>query len=358
MAGPLRYRDHRQDPAAWARELGIPRAAVELYLDSEAIDLHVCSFLWTRLLPGWDLARRHRPFLPRSAFLHQADLPRVREAALGGVVFDIPTNPFRTAACRAAAARRELAVLARTLGRWPRDYRLVRSLTEYRAARAAGLTAAWLAVQGGQAFDADIDFLGRLPDGFLHRVTLVHLTTSRLGAPNAQPFRRGRGLTARGVEFIQALEARRILVDLAHINRRGFFQALAVCTTGIPPIVSHTGLSAVKPLWRNIDDDQVRAIAERGGTVGIIYNPNYLGSLRDDETCVLSHLEHAIRVGGEEAVSLGSDYDGLVPLPRGFIDITHQPKLVAAMLRRGWTQTRVRRVLGENYLRVWGSIRP
>src|SRR6266480_6736565 len=93
--GRLSYRDYRADPASWARALGMPREAVDLYLSCDVIDLQAVSFVWQRVLPGYDLAARHRAWLPRSAFLNQLDLPRVREAQLAGVCWDIPTNPLR-----------------------------------------------------------------------------------------------------------------------------------------------------------------------------------------------------------------------------------------------------------------------
>ena len=88
----LRYRERSRDPADWARELGISSEAVQLYLACEVIDLHADSFVWTRVIPGYDVAHRHRPRLPRSAFLNQVDLPRLREET-GGNVFAPAREP-------------------------------------------------------------------------------------------------------------------------------------------------------------------------------------------------------------------------------------------------------------------------
>ena len=96
----LEYTDHRKDPAAWARSLGISNEAVQLYLDSEVIDLHIDSFLWTRML-GYDLTRRHTPGLLNGAFARQVDLPRLREAQVSGATWIITTNPARSSEDRA-----------------------------------------------------------------------------------------------------------------------------------------------------------------------------------------------------------------------------------------------------------------
>lgn len=354
----LDWRDHRKDPAAWASELGIPRDAVDVYLACEPIDLHTDSFLWTRLLPGYDLAKRHRPFLWRSAFVNQVDLPRAREAQMAGVCWDIPTNPWRRRRSRPHVTRRNIERVVATLARFPDDFAVVSTHSEYVAARAAGKTASFVSLQGGQGVDDSIEALESLPD-VVHRITLVHLTESRIGAPNSQPRKRDTGLSAFGREFVRAMQRKRILVDLAHINRKGFFDALEAADRTIPPVVTHTGVNGVRQIWRNIDDDQIRAVAERGGTIGIIFHPHFLAP---GATCPISalvdHVEHVVKVGGEDAASLGSDYDGMIMLPDGLRDVTHQPKIVADMLARGWKQERIAKVLGGNFLRVLRAVRP
>src|SRR5205814_1167888 len=96
----LAFRDHRLDPAAWARSLAISPEAVELYLDSDVIDLHVDSFIWTRVF-GYRLDRRHGRGLFGGRLYSQVDLPRVREARIAGCVWSITTNPLRGTEARA-----------------------------------------------------------------------------------------------------------------------------------------------------------------------------------------------------------------------------------------------------------------
>ncbi len=348
---PLRYADHRKDPAAWAAALGIPREAVDLYLASDVIDLHTTSFIWTRVF-GYDLASLHRSRIPGTPFLNQVDFPRMREAALGGVVWDITTNPFRPPWSRPRTTFRNIRSLADLIKAHPDELALVRTEADYRAARMAGKTACWLSLQGGQALDWDLADLSRTPEK-LHRITLVHFTRSRIGTSSAAGEPEAM-LTGFGRDFVREMNRLRIIVDLSHINRRGFFDALKVHDPSLPPIVSHTGVRGVRDLWRNLDDGQIRAVADRGGTIGIIYNPAFLDSGWTD--CPLSrvvdHMEHVIRVAGEDFVSLGSDYDGMILLPREMHDITGLPKLAALMLERNWTETRIQKILGGNYLRV------
>ena len=102
--------------------------------------------------------------------------------------------------------------------------------------------------------------------------------------------------------------------------------------------------------WRNLSDDTLRRIAERGGVVGIILAPVYLGGDAIDD--VVRHIEHALDVMGEEAVGIGSDYDGMVALPKGIQDVTDLPKLTQALLHRH-PEARVERVLGGNFRRFF-----
>jgi membrane dipeptidase len=219
----------------------------------------------------------------------------------------------------------------------------------------------FLAVQGGNAFDG-ADDVRRLPDGSLVRVTLMHLTDSPLGATSSPLGRsRGRGgLTGAGRAMVEALNEQRILVDLAHASKPTFWQALDAHDPALPPVVTHTGVSGVHPSWRNLDDDQIRAIADRGGVVGIMYHRGFLGrpAHRVGAEAIVRHLEHVISVGGEEAAALGSDWDGLIVTPRDMPTALELPVLVDRMLARAWPEARIRRVLGGNALRLIASVRP
>jgi membrane dipeptidase len=359
MSAPrLQYLDNRSHPEDWARRLGISREAVDVYLSSDVIDLHTDSFIWSRL--GYDLSRRHRSRLRGTPFYNQVDFPRAREAALGGVVWSITTNPFRTARGRRRTFLRNLARLRELIEQHPDELRVVRSRSDYEEAKAQGLLACWVGVQGGNALDESLDALHAIPDDLITRITLVHFTRSRIGLSSANTRRPNAGLSPFGRDFVASLVERRILVDLAHINRGGFFDALQVMPADVPCVVSHTGVKAERDVFRNLDDDQLRAVAERGGTVGIMYQANFIDDTWYDYglSRIVDHMQHVVRVAGEDHVSLGSDWDGMIILPRDMRDVTELPRLVEEMLRRGWTPTRVQKILGGNYLRVLGAVRP
>ncbi|HEY3669118.1 MAG TPA: membrane dipeptidase, partial [Polyangiaceae bacterium] len=259
----------------WALELGIPKAAIELYRSTDVIDLHIDSFIWQRTL-GYDLTKRHRtPFW--GAVLGQVDFPRILEAEISGATWVITTNPVRDAADRARAFEDNLNELERTLQLDSEHFQVVTNAREYDAARAAGKHAAFLGIQGGNALDLSLTEMARLCDGRVLRITLVHLSSSRIGSTSSPMRLRDAGLSAFGAQMVELLNERKVLVDLAHISERGFWAACEAHARDVPFVVTHTGVSGVYRHWRNLDDAQIREVARSGGVVGIMYHAPFLG---------------------------------------------------------------------------------
>ena len=350
-------RRHRDDPGAWARELCVSREAVELYLASEVIDLHVDSFIWQRVL-GRDITHRHGKGLFGARFFGQADLPRLREAEIGGATWVITTNPLREGRDRSETVLRNVAALLETFARVPDEAVVARTASDYEAARDAGKHAAFVGIQGGNAFDEDADALDRVPERLILRVTLLHLTSSELGGTSS-PLGADPGIGRRGKDFVERLDERRIFVDLAHAGERSFWDAVEVHDRSLPLIVTHTGVSGVHRHWLNLDDEQIRAIAKTGGVVGIMYHAPFLGDgpFSGRVETVVRHLEHVRDVGGDDAPALGSDWDGAILTPRDMPTCLELPRLVETMLTRGWRPESVKKALGGNFLRALRDLR-
>jgi membrane dipeptidase len=347
-----------EDVAAAAARAGVSPAAIELCWTSEIVDLHIDTFIPPRLWGHDPLVERGRWPFGRHFFTH-LDVPRMRRGGLTAAMWSITTNPWRQARWPQflANVQRMQALVARSAG----QLAFARTRSEYDAVRARGAHAVLLSVQGGNALDGGQ--VAEVPDGLLTRVTLVHLTNSGLGttsSPGAK-LRRRRGLTDAGRALIEQLNAARVWVDLAHIHPDGFWDALEVHATDRPPIVTHTGVDGVRPHWRNLDDRQIRAIADRGGVVGIMAHLPFLAARNQgrDGRMLVAHMQHVIDVAGEDAVALGTDYDGAISPPADLAsgDVGY-PRLVQHMLDAGWHERRIRKVLGLNYLRSWGDLRP
>lgn len=351
--------DHRHDQDRWATSLGVSREAIDLHLASEIVDLHLETFLWKRLA-GYDPLKRHGPGLLGARFYGQTDLPRLLEAHITGAIWSIATNPLRPRGQRPGVLRENRAHLERLLSSVPEHVALCRTARDFRAARAAGKHAAFVGVQGGNALDAEGALEAAELEGLI-KVTLVHLTSSRLGTTSA-PTRAWstRGLTPLGHHFVEVLNHHRVFVDLAHIHRNAFFDAVKAHDPTQPLMVSHTGVSGVHRHWRNVDDEQLRAVAKTGGVVGIIFQSGFLGGpfLGGPLDQVVDHLAHVIDVAGEEAAALGTDWDGFIVTPRDMPTCLELPRLTQRMLDRGWSPERIQRVLGGNFLRALEALRP
>ncbi len=328
----------------------------------DVIDMHVDGFIWRRVF-GYDLHRRHGLGVLGGRFYSHLDFPRAIEGGLSGAMWSITTNPLRSSAGRWRTFQRNLDALEELCSKDPQQVRIARTAAEYRQVRDAGAHVCIPAIQGGNAIDGAPDGPASIRDRLITRVTLVHLSNSALGATSspAAGRRKDEGLTTAGVELVRRLEQERIFVDLAHINPAGFWDAVREHDKTLPLLVTHTGVDGVLPHWRNLDDAQIKAIADSGGVIGIIFHPGFLqrpGSASDGQM-VLDHMAHIIDVVGEDFVGIGSDFDGAISPPAEIRDgALAYGRLVQGMLDRNWKPDRIKAVLGGNFLRAFEVMRP
>jgi membrane dipeptidase len=322
------------------------------------LDLHAdTAKLMDKL--GYDLAARHDRPMPRLAnvFGH-VDLPRLRDGGVAGQFFGFWTTPYPERGCARSVAR-QLDALDRAIARHPGEIAWARTGADVRAAKAAGRIAALGGIEGGQALEGELGTIEAFSRRGVRYLGLLHFSANAIGRPaKGRGADAAQGLTGFGRDVVRECERCGVIVDLAHINRRGFFEALSLATR--PAMVSHTGVLGVHEHWRNIDDEQLRAIADRGGCVGIIFSRRYLGSASID--AVVDHLLHVLDVAGEDVPALGSDFDGFVVPPVGLEDVAALPNLTMALSRRGVPPRALEKILGGNVLRVldavpaWGQL--
>jgi len=346
---------------------GVSEQARALTADAEVIDLHLDGFIWHRIF-GYDLHKGHGPGPLGGRFGGHLDFVRAHEFGLSAGAWSITTNPFRTAAGRWRTFQGNLDRLVGMVENPPTDgpaVALARNLAEYKQGRARGAHVVIPAIQGGNAIEAAPDGPASIRDQLITRVTLVHLTNSCYGVTSAPlaGLRAGQGLTDKGRTLVEQLNAERIFVDLAHINRQGFRDAVSVHDKSQPLLCTHTGVDGVHKHWRNLDDDQLRAVADTGGVIGVIFQEDFLspggkaGWTRDGRM-VVEHLRHIVETVGEDHAAIGSDYDGMITPPDG---LRHEPayaRLVQWMLELGWSEDRIRKILGGNFLRCLQALRP
>ena len=331
-----------------------PEEAREFHATATVTDLHAdTAKLMERL--GYDLAERHERTLPRWInYAGHVDLPRLREGGVAAQVFGLWTVPYPEKGCRASVDA-QLDALDAAVGKHPEQITWALGADDVAAAQARGQLAAMGGIEGGQALEGDPAAVEHFARRGVRAIGLLHFSANALGAPakgrGADP---DRGLSAIGHEVVREMNRCGVIVDLAHINRKGFFEALAASSQ--PPMVTHTGVVGVHAHWRNIDDEQLRAVADKGGCVGVIFAPRFLGGAGVD--AVIDHLLHIVDVAGEDVPSLGSDFDGFVVPPRGLEDVSLLPNLTAALARRGVSEGLLRKILGANAQRVLAAVEP
>jgi membrane dipeptidase len=324
------------------------------------LDLHAdTAKLMDKL--GYDLVQRHERAMPTIAnvFGH-VDLPRMRDGGVAGQFFSFWTAPYPERGCARSVAD-QLDAIDLAMAKHPTELLWTRTGAEVRAAKAAGQIAALSGIEGGQALEGQLDPIAAFSRRGVRYLGLLHFSANAIGRPaKGRGVDSSVGLTGFGRDVVRECERCGVIVDLAHINRRGFFDALELATQ--PPMVSHTGVLGVHQHWRNIDDEQLRAIADKGGCVGVIFARRYLGSASID--AVVDHLLHIIDVAGDDLPALGSDFDGFVVPPQGLEDVAALPNLTVALSRRGVPPRVLEKILGSNVLRVldavppWGSLPP
>jgi membrane dipeptidase len=183
--------------------------------------------------------------------------------------------------------------------------------------------------------------------------------------------RTGGGLTNFGVQVIKEANRLGMVIDLSHMNREGFFQTLDVATA--PLLVSHANACGMLKNPRNLDDEQLKAIAKQGGLVGILALPERVGEGEVGVEDMLKHMDYIINLIGIDHMALGMDfvkYDGprtlkdrhhplhKDPLIKGFEEIEDLPNLIAGLQKHGYKDDDIRKILGGNYLRVLKTILP
>lgn len=162
------------------------------------------------------------------------------------------------------------------------------------------------------------------------------------------------GITSLGFELLEKMNKLGITLDLSHLNIKCFWEAIE--KTRLIPIATHSNSRALRDHPRNLYDDQLKAIAERGGVVGLVLYGPFLktSSKKATLTDLFAHADHIINLIGEDHVGIGTDLDGaeVSAFPPEIKTIADLPKIVELFLREGYSEERVKKIMGENFLRV------
>lgn len=229
----------------------------------------------------------------------------------------------------------------------PDQLRVIRTRADLEAvlaARAGGaqIVGGLLGAEGAHALSGDIANLGRLYDAGFRLIGLTHFFDNEVGG--SLHGTEDRGLTEFGRQVVTEMIARHMVIDLAHASEAMARDVLAI--PGARPIVSHTGIHGACPVKRNYPDALMRAVAARGGVIGIGYWPDV--TCGQDPAAVAAQIAAAVALVGEDHVSLGSDFDGAVATP---FDAAGLAALTQALLDRGMGEAQIAKVMGGTMMR-------
>lgn len=281
------------------------------------------------------------------------------------VPYDVPLPPPPELTHAQRATLEMASLLFRIAEQSNGKVRLARSVADIRDAKAAGAHAPVLHIEGCEALDPDLRMLDVLYAAGLRSLGPVWSRSNIFG--HGVPFRfpsspdTGDGLTDLGKALIRRCNELRVLVDLSHLNEKGFWDVAGL--SDAPLVASHSNAHALAASSRNLSDKQLAAIRSSGGLVGVNYAVSFL---REDGRrvaatpldTVVDHIAYLVDKVGEDGVGLGSDFDGAT-IPDGIGSAAGLPNLVAAMRKRQLGDALIEKICFENWMRVlartWGA---
>lgn len=326
-----------------------------------------------------------RDFFERSAIGH-LDLPRAREAGIAGGFFAVfldEPNPCsdpsvnRTITANGYQVRLPepleyeyamrtamgmVALLFRLEEQSQGQLKVVRSVADLENCLQTGVHAAVLHFEGAEAIDPDLNALEVFYRAGLRSLGPVwsRPTIFGHGVPFQYPYSpdTGPGLTDPGKELIKACNRLGILIDLSHLNEKGFWDVAQLSTT--PLVATHSNVHAICPTSRNLTDKQLDAIKESDGLVGLNFGVSDLrvDGKRDANTpleMLVRHLDYLVERLGIDRVAFGTDFDGTT-IPTEMGDVTGMPKFLNLLREHGYDDLALRKLATQNWLRVLGKI--
>ena len=284
----------------------------------------------------------------------------------GGYALPLPV-PLETAVAEAATIGMA-AILFRLERGSNGRFRVCRSVADIRSAWTAGAMAAVMHIEGVEAIDADLRMLDVLHAAGLRSIGMVWSRNNIFA--NGVPMRFpsppdiGDGLTEAGTRLVRRCNELGILLDLSHLNEKGFWDVARL--SDAPLVATHSNVHALCPVSRNLTDRQLAAIAESNGVVGLNFATAFLredGAMNADTglEVMVRHLDGLVERLGEDGVALGSDFDGaIIPSPIG--DAAGLPRLFEALERHGYGVALIEKIAHQNWLgvldRTWKTSGP
>jgi membrane dipeptidase len=369
----------------------ISERARKLHFSSIVIDTH--DDTTQRLLdPRFDIGVRHSD--------GSIDIPRMKEGGLGGIFFSIWMPGTITGPDAVKRTLDQIDAVREMVRNHQKDMVLATTAEQVRAAHKQGKIAVLMGLEGGHMIASDLGVLRMYAALGVRYMTLTHSVNDEW-ADSSTDKPEHNGLTDFGKDVVREMNRLGVIVDVSHVSDKTFYDALAASKA--PMIASHSSCRALCDAPRDMTDDMIKALAAKGGVIQINYHVGFLSqefrnaekahpeidkeiSAEVEKRCgqnegcqliegdkitreyvakgllpkvswteIIKHIDHAVKVGGIDHVGLGSDFDG-ANMPFGMEDASMLPKITDALLKEGYSDSDVRKILGENTLRVMSKV--
>ncbi len=275
-------------------------------------------------------------------------------------------------------------------GRAPDKFAMAYTTTDVTQQFGSGKVSLALGMENGTPIEGKLENLQHFYNRGIRYITLAHSESNHIADSSYDLRRKWQGLSPFGKELIVAMNNLGMMIDISHVSDAAFYQTVAI--SKVPVIASHSSLRRYTPGFeRNMDDDMLKALAQNGGVVQINFGSSFVtamanqyGALRkaaaqqagvpDNDAfdlefrkkhpypfatleTVLDHIDHVVKLVGIDHVGIGSDYDGVGDsLPVGLKDVASYPNLIEGLLKRGYQDADIEKILSGNLLRVWREV--
>ncbi|HAD83389.1 MAG TPA: membrane dipeptidase [Brevundimonas sp.] len=330
--------------------------------------------------------------LSTSTRLH-TDIPRLRAGGVGGQFWSVYVPASMAPVDAAKATFEQIDTVKRIVAAHPETFELATTADDLVRIHRAGKIASLIGMEGGYSIDDSLGLLREFYDSGARYMTLTH-SKSTTWADSGTDAPKWNGLNAFGEEVVKEMNRLGMMVDLSHVSEDTMVDAIRVSEA--PVIFSHSSARAVTAHPRNVPDAVLRQMAANGGIVMVTFVPGFIsepvrawGAARAAETTrltalnpgdptavkagvdawvaanpapkatiedVIAHIQHVRDVAGIDHVGLGGDYDGVDSLPVGLEGVDGYPRLLAELMNRGWSEADIRKISGENLLRVMRAV--
>ena len=327
------------------------------------------------------------------------DIPRMREGGMNAIFFSIWIDGRTMGPVAIQKALDQIDAIRQNVKSHSNDLVLARTADDVRRAHEQGKIAVLMGIEGGHMLGNDIRMVRIYSDLGVRYMTLSHFYNDEW-ADSSTDKPAHNGLTDHGKEIVREMNRTGMLVDISHVSDKTFYDALEVSKA--PLIASHSSCRALCNHPRDMTDDMIKALAAKGGVIQINYEKSFIDQAYkdasdklsggvvadmdrlkkkcgDDEACIgktmaeeekqaiaegklphvsweriVDHIDHVVKLVGPDHVGLGSDFDG-ANMPEGLEDCSKLPKITEALLRKGYSEDDIRKILGGNTLRVMAA---